>query len=76
MLNLFSIIPKDIELAIPGNIGFFEFLIVLSFLLHILFVNITVGSSALAVFQEIKGIKKKTSCLMMRLFNWQIIHLF
>ncbi|WP_339164875.1 cytochrome c class I [Siminovitchia sp. FSL W7-1587] len=59
MLNLFSIIPKDIELAIPGNIGFFEFLIVLSFLLHILFVNITVGSSALAVFQEIKGIKKK-----------------
>lgn len=59
MLHLFSIIPKDIELIIPGNIGFFEVLIVVSFLLHILFVNITVGSSTLAVIQEIKGIKTK-----------------
>ncbi len=59
MLQLFSIIPKDIELVIPGNVGFFEFLIVFSFIAHILFVNITVGSSALAVFQEIKGIRKK-----------------
>lgn len=61
MLQLFSIIPKDIELVIPGNIGFFEVLIVVSFLMHILFVNITVGSSTLAVFQEIKGIRKKES---------------
>lgn len=52
-----SIIPEDLELVIPGNLGFFEFLIVFSFLLHILFVNITVGSSAMAVFQEIKGIR-------------------
>lgn len=59
MLQLFSIIPKDIELAIPGNIGFFEVLIVVSFLMHILFVNITVGSSTLAVFQEVRGMRKK-----------------
>lgn len=54
-----SIIPKDLELVIPGNLGFFEILIVVSFLLHILFVNITIGSSVLAVGQELKGIRKK-----------------
>lgn len=54
-----NLIPEDISLAIPGNLGFFEFLIVFSFALHILFVNITVGSSVLAVFQEIKGMSKK-----------------
>lgn len=59
MFFLGSIIPPDIELVIPGNVGFFEVLIVISFLLHILFVNITVGSSAMAVFQEIKGIRTK-----------------
>lgn len=52
-----SIVPEDLDLVIPGSIGFFEVLIVVSFLLHILFVNITVGSSAMAVFQEIKGIR-------------------
>lgn len=57
MYLLSSLIPEDLELVIPGNVGFFEFLIVFSFLLHILFVNITVGSSAMAVFQEIKGIR-------------------
>lgn len=54
-----SIVPQDLELVIPGNVGFFEILIVVSFLLHILFVNITVGSSAMAVFQEIKGMRSK-----------------
>lgn len=56
-MYIFSIIPEDIELVIPGNIGFFEWLIVISFLLHIVFVNITVGSSTLAVVQEIRGIR-------------------
>src|SRR5690606_23262728 len=32
---------------------------VFSFLIHILVVNITVGSSTLAVFQEIKGVMRK-----------------
>ncbi|MBO1002280.1 cytochrome ubiquinol oxidase subunit I [Pseudogracilibacillus auburnensis] len=59
MLYVISIIPEDLELVIPGNVGFFEVLIVVSFLIHILFVNITVGSSALAVVQEIKGIRTK-----------------
>lgn len=61
MLLTASNIPNDIELVIPGNIGFFEVLIVISFLLHILFVNIVVGSSAMAVWQEIKGIRTKKS---------------
>lgn len=59
MNYFYSIIPEDIELVIPGNVGFFEWLIVVSFLLHIVFVNITVGSSSLAVYQEIKGIRTK-----------------
>lgn len=57
---ILSIIPGDIELVIPGNIAFFEWLIVISFLLHIIFVNITVGSSALAVFQELRGIRRRS----------------
>jgi len=59
MLHSSSLIPPDFELAIPGNVGFFEFLIVVSFLAHILFVNITIGTSAMAVFQEIRGIRSK-----------------
>lgn len=59
MLLLRSIIPPDIELVIPGNVGFFEFLLVLSFLIHIIFVNITIGSSSMAVYQEIKGIRTR-----------------
>ncbi|HHY21378.1 MAG TPA: cytochrome c class I [Bacilli bacterium] len=54
-----SLIPKDLELVIPGNIGFFEILIVVSFLLHILFVNIAVAGSVFAVVNEIRGIIKK-----------------
>ena len=61
MLHLATVspVPNDLELAIPGNIPFFEFLIVFSFILHIILVNMTVGGSVLAVFQEIKGIVKK-----------------
>ncbi|HEX6593266.1 MAG TPA: cytochrome c class I [Bacillota bacterium] len=59
MFLIGSIIPNDIELVIPGNVGFFEVVLVVSFLLHILFVNIVVGSSAMAVWQEIKGIRTK-----------------
>lgn len=58
-MYIFSMIPEDIELIIPGNLGFFEWLIVISFLFHIIFVNITVGSSSLAVFQEIRGIRNQ-----------------
>lgn len=67
-----SIVPKDLDLAIPGSVGFFEILIIVSFLLHILFVNITVGSSAMAVFQEIKGIysgRKEDDLLAYQLAN-------
>ena len=60
MYILTSLIPEDLDLVIPGNLGFFEFLIIFSFVFHIIFVNITVGSSAMAVFQEVKGIKTRS----------------
>ena len=56
---LASIIPKDLELVIPGHIGFFEVLIIVSFLLHIIFVNMTVAGSVFAVVNEIRGMLKK-----------------
>lgn len=52
-------IPNDFELVIPGNVGFFQFLLVFSFLNHIIFVNMTLAGSVFAVFQEIRGIVKK-----------------
>lgn len=59
LLQANSLIPNDFALPIPGNIGFFQFLIVFSFLLHILFVNITISGAVFAVFNEIKGIVTK-----------------
>ncbi|MBO8173361.1 MAG: cytochrome c class I [Bacillaceae bacterium] len=58
MMNLLAaqtMIPNDFELAIPGNIGFFKVLLVVSFILHIFFVNLTVAGSVLAVFNEWRG---------------------
>lgn len=52
LLQANSLIPNDFALPIPGNIGFFQFLIVFSFLLHILFVNITISGAVFAVFNE------------------------
>lgn len=50
------LIPNDFELAIPGPVGLFKVLLVVSFLVHIIFVNIIVASSTLAVIQEGLGI--------------------
>lgn len=50
-------IPNDFELPIPGDIGFFKFLLIFSFILHILFVNLTVAGSLLAVFNEWRGVR-------------------
>lgn len=54
-------IPTDIQLPIPGNIGLFEVLLIASFLLHIIFVNVTISLSTGAVVLEMSGMVKKNS---------------
>lgn len=56
-------IPPDIELPIPANIGLLEILIIVTFLLHIIFVNITISLASNAVLLETAGIIKKNKLL-------------
>lgn len=48
-------VPRDIPLPLPLPEGVLVVLLVLSFLLHILFVNLMVGGSVLTLWAEIKG---------------------
>lgn len=50
-------VPGELELAIPGDVGFFKVLFVVSFILHIVFVNLTVAGGILAVFNEWRGMR-------------------
>jgi cytochrome c len=50
-------VPKDIPLPLPLPEGVLVFLLIVSFLLHILFVNLMVGGSILTLWAEIKGTK-------------------
>ncbi|UCH94738.1 MAG: cytochrome C [Candidatus Aminicenantes bacterium] len=50
-------LPKDIPLPLPLPEGLLVFLLVVSFLLHILFVNLMLGGSILTLWAEIKGAK-------------------
>ncbi|TBL69915.1 cytochrome c class I [Paenibacillus thalictri] len=54
-----SPVPNELGLAIPGNLPFFEVLLVVAFVLHILFVNILVAGSVSAVYNEVIGIVRK-----------------
>lgn len=54
-----SPIPRDIPLPMPGDPTFFKVLLVVSFLTHILFVNLMVGGSLLTMIFEMMGIKDK-----------------
>jgi cytochrome c len=49
--------PKDIPLPLPLPEWVLVFLLVVSFLLHILFVNLMIGGSVLTLWAEIKGKK-------------------
>lgn len=49
--------PRDIPLPSPLPEGVLVFLLVVSFLLHILFVNLMLGGSILTLWAEIKGTK-------------------
>jgi cytochrome c len=54
-----QLVPKDIPLALPLPEWLLITLLILSFLLHILFVNLMVGGSILTLWYEGKGLKDK-----------------
>ncbi|RPI29263.1 MAG: cytochrome C [Acidobacteria bacterium] len=53
------IVPKDMLLPLPAPVWLLVALLLVSFAVHILFVNLMVGSSLLVMWTEIKGLKKK-----------------
>lgn len=54
-----AIVPKDLPLALPAPFWLLEFLLLLSFALHILFVNLMVGGSVMVLFTEILGFRSR-----------------
>jgi cytochrome c len=52
-------IPKDIPLPLPLPEWLLIILLVVSFLVHLLFVNLMVGGSLLTLWSQIKGLKNK-----------------
>ncbi|MBN1634813.1 MAG: cytochrome C [Ignavibacteria bacterium] len=52
-------IPRDIPLPLPMPEWLLVFLLIISFLLHILFVNLMLGGTLLTFILQIMGLKKK-----------------
>ncbi|MAX80163.1 MAG: cytochrome C [Crocinitomicaceae bacterium] len=52
-------VPKDVPLPLPLPEGLLVALLVVSFLLHIVFINLMVGGSIVALWAQIKGLKDK-----------------
>jgi cytochrome c len=52
-------VPKDIPLDLPLPKSILVVLLIISFLLHILFVNLMLGGSILTLWYEIKGLRNK-----------------
>lgn len=52
-------VPKDIPLPLPMAEGVLVFILILSFLLHILFINLMVGGGILTFWYEVAGLKNK-----------------
>ncbi len=60
MNELFQIpVPKDIPLPLPLPYGILVVLLIFSFLLHILFINLMLGGSVLTLWYEIRGLARK-----------------
>ena len=59
-------VPKDIPLPLPLPEGFLMGILVISFLLHILFVNLMIGGSVLTFWYQIKGLKDKDYDILAR----------
>lgn len=51
-------IPHDIPLPLPAAEAFLKILLVISFLAHILFVNLMVGGVLIGLYYQIKGLQK------------------
>ena len=60
-----SPIPNDLGLAVPGNLPWFEVLIVVGFILHLIYVNIVVAGSVNAVLFQIRGIVRRDEAAVM-----------
>ena len=52
-------VPKDIPLPLPMAEWILVVVLILSFLLHILFINLMVGGSILTFWYEVRGLKNK-----------------
>lgn len=50
-------IPHDIPLPLPAPEGFLEILLIISFIAHIVFVHLMVGSSMFSLVCQLKGLK-------------------
>lgn len=61
--NVLALIAPDITLPIPAPIGLLEVLLIVTFILHIVFVNFTISLSAGAVGLEIAGMVHKNAVL-------------
>lgn len=66
MIALQMPVPKDIPLPLPLPEGILVFILILSFLLHILFINLMVGGGILTFWYELKGLKNKDYDLLAR----------
>lgn len=58
--------PRDIPLKLPLSRWILIALLILSFLLHILFVNLMLGGSVITLIAEIKGLKNKAFNVLAR----------
>jgi len=52
-------VPRDIPLDLPLAHWLLVVLLIISFLIHILFINLMLGGTILTLWYEIKGLKKK-----------------
>lgn len=50
-------IPRDIPLPLPAPEGFLDILLIVSFLVHIIFVHLMLGGSLFSLVCQIKGLK-------------------
>ncbi|MGO3690246.1 MAG: c-type cytochrome [Psychroflexus halocasei] len=59
LLQVNTPVPKDIPLDLPLPEWLLVILLVVSFLLHIIFINLMVGGSIITLWAQIKGLKNK-----------------
>jgi cytochrome c len=53
-------IPRDIPLPLPGGDLLFQILLVAAFLIHILFVDLMLGGTLLALVYEVRGLHQRS----------------